>query len=94
MIFCCVNEKFFDKLCEERREILSLMKMISPEGFIERIRKLDKRLALKILTDNSHVKRLMIFETLQRFRFNELDAVRKTLKRNSLALANYLADDD
>ena len=70
------------------------MKMISPEGFIERIRKLDKRLALKILTDNSHVKRLMIFETLQRFRFNELDAVRKTLKRNSLALANYLADDD
>ena len=68
------------------------MKTFPPETFLERIRQSDKRLALKILTGNSHAERLLIFETLQRFRFNELDTVRKILQRTFPALANYLSE--
>ena len=92
LIFSCADEKGFDELCEERQEILSLMKILPPESFFERVRQSDKRLALKILTDNSHVERLLIFETLQRFRFNELDAVQKILQRVFPALAKYMSD--
>lgn len=92
LIFSCANEKNFDELCNERREILSLMKILPPENFIEQIRQSDKRLALKVLTDNSQTERLMIFETLQRFRFNESDSACKILQRTCPALANYLSD--
>lgn len=92
LIFSCADEKGFDELCEERQEILSLMKILPPESFFERVRQSDKRLALKILTDNSHVERLLIFETLQRFRFNELEAVQKILQRVFPALAKYMSD--
>ena len=88
LIFSCADEKFF----EERREILSLMKILPPENFLERVRLSDKRLALKILTDNSHAERLLIFETLQKFRFNELDAAREILQRTFPALAKYLSN--
>lgn len=88
LIFSCADEKSLD----ERREILSLMKVLPPENFFERIRQADKRLALKILTDNSQTERLMIFETLQRFKFNELGEARKILQRTFPATANYLAD--
>lgn len=91
-IFSCVGEENFDKLCDERREILSLIKTFPPETFLERIRQTDKRLALKILTGNSHAEQRLIFETLQRFRFNEFDAARKILQRTFPQLANYLAD--
>lgn len=87
-IFSCAEEKFF----EERREILSLMKTLPSEKFLERIRQTEKKLALKILTDNSHAERLMIFETLQRFRFGESSAARKILQRTFPQLANYLSD--
>lgn len=92
LIFSCADEKGFDELCEERQEILSLMKILPPEKFFERVRQSDKLLALKILTDNSHVEQLMIFETLQRFRFNELDAVQEILQRVFPALAKYLSN--
>ena len=92
LIFSFANEKFFDELCEERREILSLMKIIPPESFLERVRQADKKIALKISTDNSHAERLLIFETLQRFRFNESDAARKILQRIFHALAKYMSD--
>ena len=92
LIFSCADEKGFDELCEERQEILSLMKILPPENFLERIRQSDKRLALKILMDNSHAERLLIFETLQRFRFNELDAVQKILQQVFPALSKYLSD--
>lgn len=92
LIFSCADEKGFDELCEERREILSLMKVLPPENFLERVCQSDKRLALKILTDNFHAERLMIFETLQRFRFNELNAAREILQRVFPALAKYLSD--
>ena len=68
------------------------MKILPPENFLERIRQSDKRLALKILMDNSHAERLLIFETLQRFRFNELDAVQKILQQVFPALSKYLSD--
>ena len=92
LIFSCADEKFFDELCDERREILSLMKILPPESFLERVGQSDKRFALKILSDNSHAERLLIFETLQRFRFNELDAARKILQRTFPTLAKYLSD--
>ena len=91
LIFSCADEKSFDELCEERREILSLMKIFPPESFLEHVRQSDKRLTLKILTNNSHAERLLIFETLQRFRFNELDAVQEILQRVFPVLAKYLS---
>ena len=90
-IFSCTDEKDFDELCNERREILSLMKILPPESFIERVRQSDKRLALKILTDNSHAECLLIFETLQKFRLNEFDAAREILQRIFPVLAKYLS---
>lgn len=93
MIFSCTEEKFFDELCAERREILSLMKVLPPDSFIKFIRQSDKRLALKILTDKSHAERLLIFETLQKFKLNELDAAQKILQQSFPALAKYLSDD-
>lgn len=92
LIFSFSDEKNFDALCNERQEILSLMKVLPPENFIERVRQLDKRIALKVLTDNSQTERLMIFETLQRFRFNESDSAWKILRRTFPTLANYLSD--
>ena len=92
LIFSCADKKSFDEICEERREILSLMKIFPPESFLKRIRQSDKRLALKILTDNSHVERLLIFETLQRFRFNELDVVQEILQQIFPALSKYMSD--
>ena len=90
-IFSCAAEKSFDELCKERQEILSLMKIIPPESFLERVRQSDKRLALKILTDNSHAERLLIFETLQKFRLNECDLVQEILQRIFPPLAKYLS---
>ncbi len=92
LIFSLADEKIFDEFCNERREILSLMKILPPENFIEHVRQADKRLALKVLTDNSQTERLMIFETLQKFRFNESDSARKILRRTFPTLASYLAD--
>lgn len=92
LIFSCAAEKNFDELCDERREILLLMKILPTKNFLERIRQADKQLALKILTDNSHAERLLIFETLQRFRLNESTVVREILQRTFPALANYLND--
>ena len=92
LIFSCTGEEAFDALYNERREILSLMKVLPPENFLKQIRQSDKRLALKILTDNSHAERLMIFETLQRFRFNELDVAQEILQRTFPALAKYLSN--
>ena len=92
MIFSFAEEKFFDNLCDERREILSLMKILPPENFIEQVRQADKKTALKILTCNSQAERLMIFETLQRFKFNEAFLARKILQRTFPALANYLSE--
>ncbi|MBR0288503.1 MAG: hypothetical protein IJQ82_05940 [Selenomonadaceae bacterium] len=68
------------------------MKIFPPESFLERVHQSDKQLALKILTDNSHAERLLIFETLQKFRLNECDAVQKILQRVFPALAKYLSD--
>ena len=68
------------------------MKILPSESFLERVRQADKRLVLKILTDNSHVERLLIFETLQKFRLNEFDTARDILQRVFPALAKYLSD--
>ena len=92
LIFSCADEKSFDELCNERQEILLLMKVLPPENFLERVRQSDKRLALKILTDNSHAERLLIFETLQKFRLNECDAAQEILQRIFPARAKYLSD--
>lgn len=94
LIFSFADEKIFDELCNERWEILSLMKVLPPESFLERVRQSDKRLALKILTGNSHVERLLIFETLQKFRLNECDAAQEILQRVFPALAKYLSSAD
>ncbi len=92
LIFSFAEEKFFDDLCDERREILSLMKILPLENFFEQVRQADKKIALKILTCNSQAERLMIFETLRRFRFSEIDSARKILQRTFPTLANYLSE--
>ena len=91
-IFSYAEETVFDEFCDERREILSLMKIMPSEDFLERVRQSEKQLALKVLTSNSRAEQLLIFETLQQFRFNELDTARKILRRTFPALANYLAE--
>lgn len=92
LILSCVGEKNFDELCRERRTVLSLMKILPQEGFLTRVRQLDKVVALKVLTCNSRAERHLIFETLQRFRYGELRAVRKILRQTFPLLANYLAE--
>lgn len=92
LIFSYADEKFFDSLCEERRELLSLMKIFPNESFLDRVRQSDKRIALKILTDNSRDERRMIFETLQKFKLNEnFSEERKILKRIFPELVKYLS---
>ena len=69
------------------------MNALPSERFFERVRRTDKKIALKILTDNSHAERLIIFETLQQFNFNESETAQKILWQTFPSLANYLADD-
>lgn len=83
-----------EKIYEERREILSLMKIRPPENFIERVRQSEKQPALKILTDNSHAEKVLIFDTIKKFRFNEYNVVQEILKKVFPALAKYLSDVD
>lgn len=92
-IFDCVKDKNFDELCDERREILALMKIQPSENYLERVKRAEKIFALKILNDHSQAERLMIFEILQRFKFSDLDDVLKILQKNFPALAKYLCDD-
>ena len=95
LILSCTEEKNFDELCAERRNFLRVMKTLPPQIFIERIRQSDKKIALKILTSNSHVERLLIFETLQKIlpnKFEEIDEAQKILQENFPALANYLSN--
>lgn len=94
LIFSLTDEKNFDELCEERRELLTLMKILPSENFIEQVRKSNKRTALKILTETSHAEKVLIFETLQRFKFNDLDTVQKILQRTFPALSKYLSEVD
>ena len=92
LIFTCAEEKKLDALCDERRELLTIMKVLPPEDFGERVRQADKQVALKILTDNSQTERLAVFETLQRFSFDESEAARKILQRTFPVLAKYLSE--
>ena len=91
-ILTCAGEKNFDEQCRERRTLLSLMKILPHDGFLTRVRQSDKVIALKVLTSNSHAERLLIFETLQRFKYGELRTVRKILQQTFPALANYLSE--
>lgn len=92
LIFSCADEKSFDELCRERRIILSLMKCLPPDKFLERVRTIEKFFALKILTDSSQSEKLMIFEVLQRFEFAEYDAAVNILRENFPALAAFLSE--
>lgn len=89
-IFSCADDKAFDELCKERRAILSLMKALPSESFLERVRQTDKRFALKILTSHSQAERRVIFETLKRFKCSESDEAQKILQRTFPEAANYL----
>lgn len=90
-IFDCVDEKLFDEIYDERKEILRLMKIPAPENFVEKIHQSNKKVALKILTDTSAQERNLIFETLQKFSYSDYDKVLVTLKKIYPALANYLS---
>ena len=92
LILSCVGEKNFDEQCRERRTILSLMKIFPCEEFLIRVRQLDKITALKVLTCHSRAEQLLIFETLQRFKYGEFRSARKVLQQTFPVLANYLAD--
>ena len=90
-IFSYVNDRNFEKFCIERREILSFMKTSPTENFSEMIRQSDKKIALQILTNNSQTEKNLFFEVLQKFRFNEIDTVRKILAQNFPVLSKYLS---
>lgn len=92
LILTCTGEKNFDEQCRERRTVLSLMKILPQDEFLTRVRHLDKITALKVLTLNSRAERLLIFETLQRFRYGEFRSARKVLQQTLPALANYLSE--
>ena len=91
-IFSCADKKNFDELCRERREILSTAKLRPSENFLERVRRADKLIALKILTCSSHAEQLLIFDVLKKFKFDEFDAARAILSEIFPALAKYLSD--
>ena len=90
-IFEFVDDKNFDEIYNERKELLKLMKIPAPENFVEKIHQSDKKIALKILTDNSAQERALIFETLQKFSYADYDKVLSTLKKIYPALADYLS---
>lgn len=91
-IFDFVEQKNFDEIYNERKEILFLMKIPVPKNFSEKIRQADKKIALKILTDNSTQEKILIFQTLQRFKFSESNKVLKILQKVYSELANYLSN--
>ncbi|MBR5913420.1 MAG: BREX-4 system phosphatase PglZ [Selenomonadaceae bacterium] len=90
-IFDFIDDKNFDEIYNERKELLRLMKIQIPESFVEKVHQSDKKVALKILTDNSAQERHLIFETLQKFSYANYDKVLATLKKIYPALANYLS---
>ena len=67
------------------------MKIPVPVNFVEKISRADKKTALKILTDISTQEKILIFQTLQKFKFSERDKVIKILKKIYPDLANYLS---
>ena len=90
-VFNCVDYKNFDEIYNERKEILSLMKISVPVNFWDRLSRSDKENALKILTDNSTQEKILIFQTLQRFKFSERDKVINVLKKIYPDLSDYLS---
>ena len=92
-IFDYVDDRNFEKIYNERKEILTAMKIPPPENFIDKVRQADKKIALKILTDTSTRELNLIFETLQKFSNAEFDRALKILQTVYPDLANYLSDD-
>lgn len=90
-IFDFFDEKNFAEIYDERKEILTSIKIPAPENFIEKVRQSDKKIALKILTDTSTQERNLIFETLKKFSYAEYDKALRILKTVYPALANYLS---
>ncbi|MBR0287435.1 MAG: hypothetical protein IJQ82_00495 [Selenomonadaceae bacterium] len=91
-IISCRNAKNFDELCDERREILSVMKILPPEKFFTSLLAADKILALKVFTCNSLAEKIFLFKLLQRFTFDELPTVLPILYQTFTPLAKYLSD--
>ena len=91
-IFEYAEYKNFDVVYNERKLILSLLKIPAPQNFIEKVQQTDKKISLKVLTDNSTQEKILIFETLRRFKISEYDKILKLLKKIYPDLANYLAD--
>ena len=91
-IISCRDAKNFDELCAERREILSVMKILPPEKFFTSLLAADKILALKVLTCNSLAEKIFLFKLLQRFTFDELPTVLPILYQTFPLLAKYLSD--
>ena len=91
-IISCRDAKNFDELCAERREILSVMKILPPKKFFTSLLAADKILALKVFTCNSLAEKIFLFKLLQRFTFDELPTVLPILYQTFPPLAKYLSD--
>jgi len=91
-VFDCADYKNFDEIYNERKEILSLMKIPAPENFVDKISHTNKKTALKILTDISTQEKNLIFRTVQKFKFSERDKAVKILQKIYPNLANYLSN--
>lgn len=84
----------FSEIYDERREILSYTQAQVPEKFVDKIRRSDKKFALKILTDTSEREKILFFEVLQKFRYADYDEVVEILQKNFPEAANYLSDSE
>lgn len=91
-IFDC--DKNFSKVYDERKELLSYLQAPIPETFVDKIRQIDKKSALKILTDTSDSEKALFFEILQKFRYTDYDEVAEILQKNFPEPANYLSDSE
>lgn len=90
-IFDFVDAENFEQIYNERREILSLIKIPAPGNFLEKVRHADKKFALKVLTDTSTQELKLIFETLKKFSYAEYDKALKILRTGYPALEKYLS---
>ena len=91
-IISCRDAKNFDELCAERREILSVMKILPPEKFFSSLLTTDKILALKVLVCNSLAEKIFLFKLLQNFTVDALPTVLPILHRTFPPLEKYLSD--
>lgn len=94
-LFCrivsCLGACNYDTLYQERKQVLSKMRIPAPASFWETIAVLSPIERIRVLTDTTSKERESVFDALKECPFNNREAVIEVLYRTYPLLANYLA---